>query len=45
VLVAYQPGDLAKAKEKCTKLIFEYPESRHAETARQVLPRIEARLQ
>jgi len=45
VLVAYQAGDFAKAKEKCTKLIFEYPESRHAETARQVLPRIEARLQ
>lgn len=45
VLVAYQSGDFAKAKEKCTKLLFEYPESRHAETARQVLPRIEARLQ
>ncbi len=45
VLVAYQSGDFAKAKEKCNKLLFEYPESRHAETARQVLPRIEARLQ
>ncbi len=44
VLVAYQSGDFAKAKEKCNKLLFEYPESRHAETARQVLPRIEARL-
>ena len=45
VLVAYQSGDFAKAREKCNKLLFEYPESRHAETARQVLPRIEARLQ
>lgn len=45
VLVAYQSGDFVKAKEKCNKLLFEYPESRHAETARQVLPRIEARLQ
>ena len=45
ILVAYQSGDFAKAREKCNKLLFEYPESRHAETARQVLPRIEARLQ
>jgi outer membrane protein assembly factor BamD (BamD/ComL family) len=45
VMVAFQTGDFVKAQEKCKKLLLEYPDSPHAETARQVLPKIEARLQ
>jgi len=45
VLVAFQTGDYVKARDKCNQLLLEYPESKHAETARKVLPRIESRLQ
>jgi TolA-binding protein len=44
VLVTFQMGDFAKAQERCKKLLLEYPDSPHAETARKVLPQIEARL-
>jgi TolA-binding protein len=44
VKVAFQTGDFAKAQEKCKKLLLEYPDSPHAETARQLLPKIEARV-
>jgi len=44
VLVAYSSGDYPKAREKCAQLLFEYPGSAYAEKARQVLPKIEARL-
>ncbi len=44
VLVAYRSGDVAKAYEKCSKLLLEYPESSYAEKAKQIMPQIEARL-
>ena len=44
VLVSFQTGDFAKAQEKCKKLLMEYPDSPHAEPARNLLPKIEARL-
>jgi TolA-binding protein len=43
-LVAYQSGDYAKARDKCAQLISEYPESSHAQKAKQILPKIEAKL-
>ncbi|MGI6496241.1 MAG: tetratricopeptide repeat protein [Kiritimatiellia bacterium] len=44
VLVAYRGGDFQKAYDKASQLIFEYPASSYAEKAREILPRIEARL-
>ncbi len=44
VLVAYSSGDYAKARDKCAQLLFEYPGSPYAEKARQVMPKIEAKL-
>jgi len=44
VLVAYNSGDYAKARDKCAQLLFEYPGSPYAEKARQVMPKIEAKL-
>ena len=44
VLVAYRMGDYVKAQEKCAQLMFEYPGSPHAGKAKQILPRIEAKL-
>jgi TolA-binding protein len=44
VLVSFQTGDFARAQEKCKKLLMEYPDSPHAESARKLLPKIEARL-
>ena len=44
VLVAYNSGDYAKAHDKCAQLLFEYPGSAFAEKARQVMPKIEAKL-
>jgi TolA-binding protein len=41
VLVAYQSGDFVKARDKCTQLMSEYPESPHAEKAKKILPKIE----
>ncbi len=44
VLVAYRQGDYAKALDKCTQLISGYPESPHAAKAKQILPKIEAKM-
>jgi len=44
VLVAYRSGEVAKAYEKCSKLLLEYPESSYATKAKQIMPQIEARL-
>jgi TolA-binding protein len=44
VLVAYRMGNVQKAYDKCSLLLFEYPSSPHAETAQSLLPKIEARL-
>jgi len=41
VMVAYRAGDAKKAYDKCTQLIFEYPESSFAERARTILPKIQ----
>ena len=43
VLVAYRSGDYTKAAEKCSQLLFEYPESPYAEKAKQIVPKIEAK--
>jgi TolA-binding protein len=45
VLVAYRMGDFKKAHEKCTQLLFEYPDSTYAQKGREILPKIEAKLQ
>jgi hypothetical protein len=44
VLVAYQSGDLVKAKEKCQKLLSDYPESPHVATVRALLQQIDKQL-
>jgi TolA-binding protein len=43
-LVAYQSGDYVKARDKCQQLISEYPDSAHAAKAKEILPRIQAKL-
>ncbi len=45
VLVSFRRGDFAHALEKCQQLIFQYPESEYAARARELMPRIEARIQ
>jgi outer membrane protein assembly factor BamD (BamD/ComL family) len=45
VLVAYRSGDFAKARDKCAQLLFEYPGSPYAEKAKEVQPRLDAKLQ
>jgi hypothetical protein len=35
-LVAFQSGDFAKARDKCAQLISEYPDSPHAQKAKQM---------
>jgi len=44
VVVAYRKGDFKTAHSKCSQLLFEYPASAHAATAKQILPKIEKRL-
>lgn len=44
ILVAYRSGDYVKAREKCAQLLFEYPESPYAAKAKDIMPRIEAKL-
>jgi TolA-binding protein len=44
VLVAYRMGDFKRAHEKCTQLLFEYPDSSYAPKAKEILPKIEAKL-
>lgn len=44
VLVAYRSGDTTKARDKCSQLLFEYPGSPYAEKAREVQPRLEAKM-
>lgn len=41
VIVSFRIGNFQRAQEKCTQLLFEYPESRFAEKAKALLPRIE----
>jgi len=44
VIVAYRMGDYQKAYDKCSQLLFEYPASPHAKKAKELLPRIEAKV-
>ena len=44
VVVAYRKGDFQTAHNKCSQLLFEYPASTHAATAKKILPRIQKRL-
>jgi len=44
VLVAYRAGDYRRAHEKCSQLLFEYPDSPYAAKAKQILPKLEAKL-
>jgi TolA-binding protein len=44
VMVAYRSGNFQQAFDKCSQLLFEYPESSYAARARQILPKIEQRL-
>jgi TolA-binding protein len=44
VMVAYRAGNFQQAFDKCSQLLFEYPESSYAARARQILPKIEQRL-
>ncbi len=44
VMVAFRMGDFRTAHEKCTTLIFQYPGSKYAKKANEVLPTIEERL-
>ncbi|MBI2192489.1 MAG: tetratricopeptide repeat protein [Planctomycetes bacterium] len=44
VIVAYSMGDVAKAKDKCSQLLFEYPSSPHAAKAKTILPKIEEKV-
>ena len=44
VIVGFRMGNFEKAAEKCRQLIFEYPGSPYAERAKQVLPKIEQKL-
>ncbi len=43
-IVAYSMGNFQKAHEKCSDLLFRYPESAHAATAKKLLPQIQSRL-
>lgn len=44
VIVAYRLNDFQKAYDKCAQLLFEYPASPHAKKAKEILPRIEAKI-
>jgi TolA-binding protein len=44
VMVAYRMGDVQKAHDKCSQLLFEYPASPYAERGRAIMPKIEAKL-
>jgi len=44
VIVAYRLGDYQKAYNKCSQLLFEYPASPHAKKAKDLLPKIEAKV-
>jgi TolA-binding protein len=44
VMVAYRMGDVQKARDKCSQLLFEYPASPYAERGRAIMPKIEAKL-
>ena len=45
VMVAYRMGDVQRAHDKCTQLLFDYPASPYAERGRAIMPKIEAKLQ
>ena len=44
VVVGFRMGNYQKANEKCTQLLFEYPESRYSEKAKALLPRIQEKI-
>jgi len=44
VIVAYRMNNFQKAYDKCSQLLFEYPASAHAKKAKEILPKIEARM-
>jgi TolA-binding protein len=44
VVVSFRMGNFQKAQEKCAQLLFEYPESRFAERAKALMPRIEEKV-
>jgi len=44
VIVAYRQGNFQRAHDKCTQLLFEYPESAFAAKAKELLPRIEEKV-
>lgn len=44
VVVSFRMGNFQKAYDKCSDLLFQYPESDHAETAKQLLSKIQKRL-
>ncbi len=44
VIVAFRVGDFRVAHEKCSTLIFQYPGSKHAVKAKELLPTIEEKL-
>ncbi len=44
VMVAFRMRNYQKAFEKCSELVYEHPDSRFAERAKEILPKIEARI-
>jgi len=44
VILAYRQGDLTTARDKCTQLLFDFPESRFAAQAQAVQQKIETQL-
>ncbi|HUT31877.1 MAG TPA: tetratricopeptide repeat protein [Planctomycetota bacterium] len=44
VIVAYRMNDFQKSYNKCSQLLFEYPASPHAKKAKEILPKIEAKI-
>lgn len=44
VIVAYRMNNYQKAYDKCSQLLFEYPASPHAKKAKEILPKIEAKI-
>lgn len=44
VVVAIKMGNFEKAYEKCSDLLFQYPESKYAEKAKQLLPKLQKRI-
>ena len=45
VQVASSMGNTQKAVDKCSQLLFEYPSSKHADEAKEMLPKLKAMLE